>query len=379
MKFSAAKKALVDALARAAAVAPRKSTMPLLQCVHLSATAGHLTLSATDLYISFETRLDATVKKASQAAVPAVDLLDRVKMMPDGPIDFAVTDTTLTLKAPGTARTFKMAATLDGYPDVPRPDADAPVMTISASTLASLIERVGYAVSTDETRPQLNSALFEWDGDVVRMVATDGHRMAMQERTTGEHRASARMLLQLKALHELKRTCERAAAAEPTEEGKPSPGGQIEIVRSDAMAWFRTGATTFGAKLVDAVFPPWQQVVPKSFTVEVTINRGALADAVKAVAVSSDTKSKGVLLAFTKGKCAVHAESPMAGAGSDEVECSYVGAGLKIAFQAQYLIETLTSVDTDDVTLSLSGDLDPMRVTAEGAPGLVAIVMPQRQ
>src|SRR6185369_15233093 len=185
MELTVAKKDLLKIVARMQGVAERKSTMPVLANVLLAveaSTAGSsfLRLAATDLYLSLIGRIPADISKGGSVAVSAKDLFERVKMMPDGPVVIASQDNaTTTLKASGTARRYTLRGMPgDDFPPMPQPAEGAPTLALDVEVLAELISKTHFSISTDETRAHLNSALFEWDGDVVRMVTTDGHRLS---------------------------------------------------------------------------------------------------------------------------------------------------------------------------------------------------------
>src|SRR5580658_8904188 len=215
MELSLAKKDLVKLLSRMQGVAERKSTMPILANVLLTVEGpSALRISATDLYLSIAGKMPADVSKGGSVAVSAKDLLERVKMMPEGPILVASQDNAATtLKAQGSARKYTLRGVPgDDFPPIPLPAEGAPTLTLDVDILAKLIAKTHYSISTDETRAHLNSALFEWDGDLLRMVTTDGHRLSkMEVRVTGRQ-ASATMLIPLKAIQELRRLCDEAAA-----------------------------------------------------------------------------------------------------------------------------------------------------------------------
>ena len=211
MELSVAKKELLRLLTRMQGVAERKSTMPVLSNVLLSVDGpSALRLAATDLYLSVVGRVNADVKKGGSVAVPAKDLLERVKMMPEGPIQISTQDNaTTTLKASGSARRYSLRGMPgEDFPPLPTPAEGSPTLALDVAVLSELIAKTYFSVSTDETRAHLNSALFEWDGDVVRMVSSDGHRLSKMEVQVPGRQAAATMLIPLKAIQELRRLCD---------------------------------------------------------------------------------------------------------------------------------------------------------------------------
>lgn len=365
-----AKRDLARLAAQMAGIAESKSTMPMLRCVLLRATDKKLTMAATDLYLSLFGGIPADVEEPGSIAIAAKDLVDRVKLMPDGPVTLEVKDNALTIKAKGAARRFTLRGMPgDDFPPLPTPNEAAPKLALPAGVLRKLIARTVYAVSTDETRAHLNSALLEWEGETVRMVATDGHRLAKAEATVAGRSAASTMLIPLKAVHEIGRLCDEVG---PSTEEEP---GELEIVPSGAVVFFRTGGQLFGVKTVDAQFPPYAQVIPKDSAKSAKAPRAALADAFRAVAVAASSTTGGVKLVLSKKKMKLTSESPDSGDGADEVDVEYDGPAFTIGLNARYAIDALSALADEDVALGFSGELDPMVVTSEGFTG---VIMPMR-
>ena len=287
MELTVAKKDLLKIVARMQGVAERKSTMPVLANVLLAVDGSNaLRLAATDLYLSLLGRVTAEVSKPGSVAVSAKDLFERVKMMPDGPIVIATQDNaTTTLKAAGSARRYTLRGMPgDDFPPLPQPAEGSPTLALDVEVLSELIQKTHFSISTDETRAHLNSALFEWEGDTVRMVTTDGHRLSKVDVKVSGRQASATMLIPLKAIHELRRLCDEMMTEGPTTGAdgvKKKP--ELLITQSGSSAFFQGAGMTFSVKLVDAQFPPYSQVIPQSSDKVVRAPRVAFADALKEI------------------------------------------------------------------------------------------------
>ena len=376
MELSVAKKDLLKLVARMQGVAERKSTMPVLSNVLLSVDGPNaLRVAATDLYLSIAGRVTAEVKRGGSVAVPAKDLLERIRMMPEGPVQIVTQDgAATTLKASGSPRRYTLRGMPgDDFPPLPAPAEGAPTLALGVDVLSELMQKTYFSVSTDETRAHLNSALFEWDGDVVRMVTTDGHRLSKMEVKVPGRQASATMLIPLKAIMELRRLCDELIA-EGSKDGKP----EITITQSGSSAFFQAGTTTFSVKLVDAQFPPYSQVIPQASEKKVRVARGPLADALRAVSIAASERTGGVKLALNGGAMRISSESPDSGDGSDEVPIDYAGPPITVGFNAKYFLDVLGALDEDEVILGLSGELDPAVVRPASDRQFLAVVMPMR-
>jgi DNA polymerase-3 subunit beta len=387
MELTVAKKDLLKIVARMQGVAERKSTMPVLANVLLAVDGQNaMRLAATDLYLSLLGRVPADVAKPGSVAVSAKDLFDRIKMMPDGPVVIATQDNaTTTLKASGSARRYTLRGMPgDDFPPLPQPAEGSPTLALDVEVLSELIQKTHFSISTDETRAHLNSALFEWEGDIVRMVTTDGHRLSKVDVKVTGRQASATMLIPLKAIHELRRLCDEMLA----EGAPPGPDGErkkpeLLITQSGSSAFFQGAGMTFSVKLVDAQFPPYSQVIPQGADKIVRAPRVAFADALRAVSVAASERTGGVKLSLTKGSMRITSESPESGDGFDEIPVEYAGPNMSIGFNAKYFLDVLASVTDDEVEISLSGELDPAVLRPAGATTkperqFLAVVMPMR-
>jgi DNA polymerase-3 subunit beta len=380
MELTVAKKDLLKIVARMQGVAERKSTMPVLANVLLAVDGPNaLRLAATDLYLSLVGRITADVSKGGSVAVSAKDLFERVKMMPDGPIVIATQDNaTTTLKSSGSARRYTLRGMPgDDFPPLPQPAEGSPTLALSVDVLSELMQKTHFSISTDETRAHLNSALFEWDGDVVRMVTTDGHRLSKIDVKVSGRQASSTMLIPLKAIHELRRLCDEMMAV------GGDKNAEISITQSGSSAFFQGAGMTFSVKLVDAQFPPYAQVIPQASEKVVRAPRSAFADALRAVSVAASERTGGVKLSLAKGSMRITSESPESGDGFDELPVEYTGPNMSIGFNAKYYLDVLGAISDEEVAIGLSGELDPAVLRPAGATTtsdrqFLAVVMPMR-
>jgi len=382
MDVTVAKKTFLRFVARAQAIADKKSTMPVLSNVLLEATAdGQLTVRATDLYLSVRGSFAAEVKSPGSVAVPARELLDRVKAMPDGPLHVTTEGNTTVLKAPGSARRYTLRS-IPGleFPTLPQPAENAAGLTLPGDVWTTLITRTQFSISPDDTRPNLNSALFECQQGTVRMVTTDGHRLSKMELTIEEKDANVTLLLPLKAVTELRRLAEEIKS-EATKENASAPVTSVTLISSGTNAFFQVGDALFSVKLVDAQFPSYQQVIPEKLDQTARLSRSVFADALRAVSLASNDRTGGVRLTFTSGVVRITSEAE-SGDGLDEIPIDYAGSDVTIGFNAKYFLDVLGALDgEEEVLLNFSGELDPavIQLAREGTDQTyVAVIMPMR-
>jgi DNA polymerase-3 subunit beta len=374
MELVAPKKNLLRLLQRCQGVADKKSTMPVLANVLLSAQGNLLQVAATDLYISVSGSIEAEVKRGGAVAIPARDVFERIKHMPDGPIHIAVGNgAATTIKAVGSARRYTLHG-LPGndFPPLPAPSEDGVQIALPVSALSQLIRRTRFSISTDETRAHLNSALLECQTGLVRMVTTDGHRLSKMELPVGGLEANANMLVPLKAVGELEKLLDEVTENRDTT--------LVHVSQSGPSAFFKLSGVTFSVKLIDAQFPPYDAVIPQVTDRAVKTPRQQLTEALRAVSLAASERTGGVKLAVSKNTLRISSESPESGAGFDEVAIDYSGPELSVGFNARYLLDVLGVIDDDEVTLGLSGELDPavVRPSSKSPGDYIAVVMPMR-
>src|SRR5271165_4443267 len=257
MEFTVAKKDLLKLVTRMQGVAERKSTMPVLSNVLLSIDGPSvLRVAATDLYLALIGRVTVDVSKGGSVAVPAKDLAERIRMMPEGPLHLAAQENAATvIKAVGSARRYTLRGMPgDDFPPLPSPAEGSPSLALDVGVLQELIAKTHFSITTD------------------------GHRLSKMEVKVSGRQASATMLIPLKAIQELRRLCDDMVA-----ESKDGPKAQLQITQSGSSAFFQGGGMSFAVRLVDAQFPPYSQVIPAQSEKLVKVPRAALADSLRAV------------------------------------------------------------------------------------------------
>jgi DNA polymerase III subunit beta len=375
MQLKISKRELERLAARCQGVADKKSTMPVLGNILLEATKPNvLRLAATDLYLSVSGTATAEVTREGSIAVGARDFFERVRRMPEGLVSLTTSDNSnMTLQAVGQPRRYTLHGIPgEDFPTLPEPGDSGATLTLKVETLHRLIATTHFSISQDETRLHLNSALFEWEKDTVRMVTTDGHRLSKMEARGETTPSPTTMLIPQKGILELKRLCEEAKS-----EGQET----LSIRQSGPTAFFDLVGVQFGVKLVDAQFPPYDQVIPTTTSNVIRAPRDPVTDALRAVSIAASDRTGGVKLTLDKNVIRFASESPESGDGFDEVPVDYSGDTFTVGFNAKYFLDVLSAIDSDELTLGISGELDPAIVrpgsNSEGMDYL-AVVMPMR-
>ncbi len=366
MEFKIEKAALLQGLYLAQGISDRKSTMPILANVLLRTDGkDKLLVAATDLNVTVTAELPCKVEKEGGLTVGAKHLHEIVKSLPGEELYLKRTENHYADIKAGKVE-YKVVGMPDrDFPKLPN-HREVKFGKVDAATLRDMIAKTFFSISTDETRYHLNGVLFESDGKVGRMVSTDGHRLSKIERPLeGGPKLAQGIIVPRKGLMELRRALETAE-------------GQIELGIHQGHLFVRVGAVALSVKLIDAQFPPYDQVIPKENDKIVIASRAGLLDALRRISIMSSDKTWGIKFGVKKGLLQVASDNPDLGEAHEEMDVSYEGAALTIGFNAKYFIDLLAEMEGDEVKLELNGELDPGLVRPNDGKGYLGVVMPMR-
>jgi DNA polymerase-3 subunit beta len=233
-----------------------------------------------------------------------------------------------------------------------------------------MIERTIYAASVDETRYNLNGAFVEVDPSVgrLRLVATDGHRLAQADRSIGpdvEGLASG-VIVPRKGLTEVKRLVDE------------DDSDEVEIGFAGNSGLVRRGGVTLVMRLIEGEFPDYRKVIPSNFTITLTVATEILVHALRRVAVLSSERSRAVKMELGDRKLTVSSNNPDLGEASEELDVDYEGTPLTIGFNVRYLLDAVSSLGAKEVRFGLRDANSPAQLQPTDDPDALAVVMPMR-
>ncbi len=369
MEFSVKNFELLDELNLTQGVVERKTTIPILGNILCEASGNRVTLTATDLELSIRTSCEAKVKKEGAGTIPAKKLLELVRLLPEGEIRFKLLENHW-VQILADRKTYKMVGMAkDNFPAIPA--FPHPIAKIPAKILSSLIARTAFAISNEESRYTLNGALLLLKPEMVTMVATDGHRLAVAEidhKFEGLTR-EVRPLVPKKALAEVQRLASEAGE-----------DAEIEFALDESHLFFRAGERLLISRMLTGQFPNYEAVLPRDNNRKVVIERGELNDAVKRVAQLADTRSHAVKLSVSAEGIEISASSPEYGEAKETIEKEYKGEPIAIGFNAQYMIDFLAAAPEGLISLELKDEQSAgqMRPLADEAYRYRYVIMPMR-
>ena len=370
MKFTIDRAALLRSLNHVQSVVERRNTIPILSNVLLKAEDGTLTMSTTDMDLEIHESVAAEVSSPGSTTAPAHTLHDIVRKLPDGEaveLDLADGGNIMTVKA-GRSNFRLSCLPVADFPEIGNQEFSIN-FSLPANELRSLIDRTKFAMSTEETRYYLNGIYIheaESEGvQVLRAVATDGHRLARFEMPLPEGATGMPgVIVPRKTIGELRKLVEDAADT-------------IQISLSESKVRFAFDHIILTSKLIDGTFPNYEQVIPKGNDKVVEVNAKLLSGAVDRVSTISDGKSRAVKIALAGNTMTLSANSPEAGSATEDLEI-HGNDNMEIGFNARYLLDITSQIESDGCRLTLADAASPTIIQDPSDSSALYVLMPLR-
>ena len=348
-------------------IVERRNTMPILANVLIEAQKSEIRVTATDLEVGVRGDVDGEVIKEGTVTVNAKKLYEIIREVPNEQVQLKRLENDWVEIRSGKS-VFKIVG-MDAreFPQFPKID-NKTLSTTPASTIREMIERTIFSVSTDETRYSLNGVFVEEsEGSKVRMVSTDGHRLAFEEQVVGSLGLTKGVILPRKGLSELKKLLDS---------GEDSV---ISIGFRENMVLVTKQKIELFMRLIDGDFPDYTKVIPKGNPNIAKIDHEELLQALRRVSILSSERYKGIKMDFADGKVLISANNPDLGEAVEEVETEYEGKPLSIGFNARYLLDVLGVLESEgEIHIELKDELSPSVIRKPGKEGYLYVLMPMR-
>lgn len=363
---------LLKSLARLQSIVEKRNTIPILSNIKLDATGSSLQLTVTDMEIAASETVAADVKLEGALTVPAATLYDIVRKIPEGAQISLDTDTDATqlVVESGNAR-FVLSYL---------PAAEFPVMSegemshefsLSTESCLDLIDKSRFAMSTEETRYYLNGVYFhaandESGSEVLKAVATDGHRLARVEAPLPKGASGMPgVIIPRKTVNELNKFLEEQ-------------GGEVGIKLSETKIRFQAGDVVLLSKLVDGTFPDYERVIPDNNDKNMELDTKLLRQAVDRVSTISTEKTRGVRFGLSAGKLTLFAQSPEAGSAKEEIDVTYSADEFEIGFNSRYVLEMMQQLEGETTQFVFADSNSPTIVRDPSDVTSLYVIMPMR-
>jgi DNA polymerase-3 subunit beta len=369
MEFTVSRADLVRELNLSQGVVEKKTTIPILSNVLVEADGDRIELTATDLELGIRCSCAARVKKSGAGTIPARRLLDYVRLLPDGDVQVKIAENHWANLTCGRSKTRIAGMSRESFPELPAmPEMLA---EIPIGVLAGLISKTVFAISSEESRFTLNGALLVLRKGGVVMVATDGHRLAMIESSeelpgvAGAYRA----LLPRKAMLELQKLA-----------GDSDPAAVLQFSGDENHLFFKLGDRLLLSRKLTGNFPDYERVLPKDQPNFVLLNREEFRSSIERVSQFSDERSRAIRVRVSPGEVRIHSSVSDTGESEESIPVEYKGPSVEIGFNAQYLVDFLRAVSTEQIAFHFkdphsAGELRP---GGDKADNYRYVIMPMR-
>jgi DNA polymerase-3 subunit beta len=367
MELVVRKNDLLKELSLLQGIVERKNTIPILANVLIEATKDGISLLATDLDVGLRSRCEGTVTKPGTLTLPAKKLFEIVSALPD--TDIRIDEDKGGKSVTIAAERFESRMQTLPASEFPTPpnDAGGPEATLPGGALKRLISHTRFAITSEDTRYFLNGAQLVLKPDAMSMVATDGHRLAfISVKESPGKKANTEVLLPRKTLNEVARLIDGAEA--------------VEFSQGENHLFFRAGGRLLISRKIDANFPAYERVIPKTNDKRIDFDKDKLAQAVRRVRLLSNERSKAVKFVIGKDQVEITSSSPEIGEAHEVIPVDYSGDALQICFNADYVDNFLAVVETESVQLEFKDEMSQAVMKPIGAEGYeyTYVIMPMR-
>ena len=342
MKFIVNSAYLLKQLSNINGVITTNPVVPILENFLFELEKGALTVTASDLQTSMITELQVESKEKGSIAVPARILLDTLKNLPEQPVTFSIDESTYSIEIISDNGRYKLSGeNATDFPKVPSVSNDF-TAEISTEVLARAINNTIFATSNDELRPAMTGVFVNLGDKNSTFVATDGHRLVRYRRADVKSDNGNSIIIPRKALNLLKATL-------------PAENTEVSLNFNMSNAYFKFGNIKMICRLIDERFPDYDNVIPTQNNIQMSIERTDLLGALKRISIYANKTTHQVRLKITGSELQISAEDlDFSNEANERLSCEHEGEDIEIGFNAKFLIEMLTNMDSDKIKLTMS-------------------------
>ena len=342
MKFIVNSSYLLKQLSYINGVITANPVVPILENFLFEIDKSRLTVTASDLQTSMITEINVESKERGNIAVPARILLDTLKNLPDQPVTFSMDESTYSIELSSDNGRYKLSGeNATDFPKVPSVSNDFSA-SISSDVLGRAISNTIFATSNDELRPAMTGVYVNLGDKNTTFVSTDGHRLVRYRRADVKSDNGSTIIIPRKALNLLKATL-------------PSENTDVTIDFNPSNAFFKFGTIRMICRLIDERFPDYENVIPATSTIKMTINRTDFLSSLKRISIYANKTTHQVRLKITGSELQVSAEDlDFSNEANERLSCEHEGEDIEIGFNARFMIEMLSNLDTEQIKLNMS-------------------------
>jgi DNA polymerase-3 subunit beta len=370
MKFTVQRNTFLEGIQKTLSIVDKKTTMPILNNILLRTGNNKITIVATDREIGLVADYDAEIITEGHVTVSARKLYEMIREIQGDSVQFESNEShrvtvacqKIIYKIPGLPP--------DDFPSVVDDHSDVNFYTIRGKFIEGLIRKTSFAMSGDEMRKNLNGVFVETldDGgkNTLRMIATDGHRLAIANADMGDvalFKLVKGIIIPRKGLNEIKRLIEDAPE-------------EVSVGVRQGMCIVKTDSTMLRVSLVDAEYPDYKRVMPAEKGVVIKFEKDAILHALRRMSVISSERYSGVIIALSDGKMVLESTNPDVGEAKEEIEVAYHDKDISMGYNVKYLIDAIEVIDDETVIFEMGVGMKPGVIKPVSNDDYMCIVMP---
>ena len=355
----------LQSLQAVSGIVEKRHTLPILSNVLIQKSSTELTFQATDIEIQLKTSAHTVGAEDVSLTVGARKLQDILKSLPESS-EVAITfeEKRLQIRA-GKSRFNLQTLPSDDFPTMQVVDADVARITVTQGQFKRLLSLVQYSMAQQDIRYYLNGLLLVFSDNQIKVIATDGHRLAFAKELVQHSLNKADLILPRKAVFELSRQLNDSDE-------------NLEISISKTQAVFKFGNVELVSKLIDGKFPDYERVIPQHLPKPLVLNRQILLQALLRVAILTTDKFRGVRLVLSNGTLKIVSTNSDQEDGEDEIEVEFQGQPIDVGFNVTYLLDVLNNIDDEDIECYLTDSSSSALLMLPGTDRFKYVVMPMR-
>jgi DNA polymerase-3 subunit beta len=369
MEFNVKREIFLTGVQKTLGIVEKKTTMPILSNLLLRAADDRLTIIATDREIGLVADYEAEIIHGGEITLSARKLHEMVREIQGENIHVVKNERDMVMITCNKAVYRIPGIPADDYPVVAGQE-EIPQCRIKGGILKELIRKTSFAMSTDETRKTLNGVFLETEKSaetsMIRMVATDGHRLALMKIDVGEKDfldLEKGVIVPRKGIGEIRRLVDEEA-------------GDMSLGIGKGMMMIKTDHTLLKVSLIDGEYPDYRRVIPVGKGLVVTLEKDKFMHALRRMSVVSSERYNGVIITVSEGRLMMNSTNPDVGEANDEIDISYSGEERSTGYNVTYLTDAVDIVDEGQVGFEIGAGMKPGVIRSIGNENYFCIIMP---
>ena len=368
MSITIDSKTLREGFNKIITIIDKRNSRPILTNSLIQIKNNQLELIATDLEVSAKVVLDANTSEDTSFCINTKNISDILRELPDSSLEMALdNEKNLLNLSCGSIEYSLLISPSEDFPKINFTNSHS-VIKLKSNYLVNIINKISHAISTDETRINLNGIYLQQLENKLRTVAIDGHRLALFDIIDFESDNQTLLdgfIIPKKGVFELKKLAESNLDQE------------LDIYLDESFIHVVSNERNYlSVRLIAREYPKYQTVIPNKTTYTLTVEREAILNAVKRIKLLSNEKTNGVKVNLSDSEMTISADHPSLGYAAEKVAVSYDGTEMEIGFNAKYLLDTLNVLTVNEITYELNNELSPVIVRSSEEENFLGIIMP---